>query len=209
MRPGSAPRCAGRKTTASLPARVITPTTSAAPGQAYAYFVRSPHAHATIKSVDTKAASKMPGVLAVLTGAELAADKIGNLICGWMIHSKDGSPMKMAPHPALASGKACHVGDAVAVVIAETLAQARDAAEKVKVDYAVLPAVADPAARAETGRAADSRRRAEQHDLSVASRRPKAVDAAFKSAKHVTKLDIINNRLVPNAMEPRAARRRI
>ena len=71
----------------------------------------------------------------------------GNLICGWMIHSKDGSPMKMAPHPALANGKACHVGDPVAVVVAETLAQARDAAEKVKVDYAVLPAVADPAAR--------------------------------------------------------------
>ena len=74
----------------------------------------------------------MPGVVAVLTGAELAADKIGNLICGWMIHSKDGSPMKMAPHPALANSKACHVGDAVAVVIAETLAQARDAAEKVE-----------------------------------------------------------------------------
>ncbi len=108
------------------------------PGQAYAYFVRSPHAHATIKSIDTKAASRMPAVVAVLTGAELAADKIGNLICGWMIHSKDGSPMNMAPHPALASGKACHVGDPVAVVVADTLAQARDAAEKVKVDYVVL-----------------------------------------------------------------------
>ena len=69
-------------------------------------------------------------MLAVLTGAELAADKIGNLICGWMIHSKDGSPMKMAPHPALAHGKACHVGDPVAVVIAETLAQARPASPR-------------------------------------------------------------------------------
>ena len=73
------------------------------PGQTYAFFVRSPHAHATIKSIDSKAAAAMPGVVAVLTGAELAADKIGNLICGWMIHSKDGSPMKMAPHPALAA----------------------------------------------------------------------------------------------------------
>ena len=82
------------------------------------YFVRSPHAHARIKRIDTKAAAAMPGVLAVLTGAELAADKIGNLICGWMIHSKDGSPMKMAPHPALAHGKACYVGDPVAVVVA-------------------------------------------------------------------------------------------
>src|ERR1700681_4813229 len=98
------------------------------PGQACAYFVRSPHAHARIKKIDTKAAAAMPGVLAVLTGSELAADKIGSLICGWLIHSKDGTPMKMAPHPALASGKACHVGDPVAVVVAETLAQARDAA---------------------------------------------------------------------------------
>src|SRR5215469_16648112 len=121
------------------------------PCQTYAFFVRSPHAHATIKSIDSKAAASMPGVLAVLTGAELAADKIGNLICGWMIHSKDGSPMKMAPHPALAVGKVCHVGDPIAVVVAETLAQARDAAEKISVDYAVLPAVADPAAAQKSG----------------------------------------------------------
>ena len=175
------------------------------PGQAYAYFVRSPHAHATIKSIDAKTASGMPGVLAVLTGAELAADKIGGLICGWMIHSKDGSPMKTAPHPALASGKVCYVGDQVAVVIAETLAQARDAAEKVKVDYAVLPAVADPAAAQRAGAP-------QIHDVAPNNTiyqwhlgDAKAVDAAFKAAKHVTKLDIVNNRLVPNAIEPRAA----
>ena len=89
-------------------------------GQAYISFVRSPHAHAKIKTIDTKAAVSLPGVLAVLTGADLAQDKVGNLICGWMIHSKDGSPMKMAPHPAIVSGKACYVGDPVAVVIAET-----------------------------------------------------------------------------------------
>ena len=175
------------------------------PGQSYAYFVRSPHAHATIKSIDAKAAAQMPGVLAVLTGPDLAADKIGNLICGWMIHSKDGSPMKMAAHPALANGKACHVGDPVAVVVAETLAQARDAAEKVKVDYAVLPAVADPAA-------AQNKGAPQIHDVAANNTiyqwqlgDAKAVDAAFKSAKHVTKLDIVNNRLVPNAIEPRAA----
>src|ERR1043165_4690842 len=115
------------------------------PGETRAVFVRSPHAHARIKKVDVAAAKAMPGVLAVLTGAELANDKIGNLICGWMIHSKDGSPMKMAPHPAIASTKACYVGDPVAVVVADTLAQARDAAEQVKVDYEVLPAVTDPA----------------------------------------------------------------
>src|ERR1700735_1801050 len=77
------------------------------PGQVFAYFLRSPHAHATIKSIDTKAAASMSGVLAVLTGVELAADKIGNLICGWMIHSKDGMPMKMAAHPGVANCKVC------------------------------------------------------------------------------------------------------
>src|SRR6202022_2185217 len=105
------------------------------PGQAYAYFVRSPHAHARIMNIDTKAAASMPGVLGVLTGTELSADKIGSLICGWLIHSKDGSPMKMAPHPAIAHGKANYVGDPVAVVIAETLDQAKDAAETISVDY--------------------------------------------------------------------------
>jgi aerobic carbon-monoxide dehydrogenase large subunit len=175
------------------------------PGQAFAYFVRSPHAHATIKAIDVKAASAMPGVLAVLTGAQLAGDKIGDLICGWMIHSKDGSPMKMAAHPVLANGKACHVGDAVAVAIGETLAQARDAAEKVQVDYAVLPAVADPAAAQKQGAPLihDVAPKNTIYQWSLGD--AKAAEAAFKSAKHVTKLDIVNNRLVPNAIEPRAA----
>src|SRR5262245_30777349 len=175
------------------------------PGQAHAFFLRSPHAHAKIKSIDSKAAAALPGVLAVLTGAELAADKIGNLICGWMIHSKDGSPMKMAPHPALAHGKANHVGDAVAVVIAETLAQAKDAAEQIKIDYEVLPAVADPAK-------AQGKGAPQIHEVAPNNTiyqwqlgDPKSTEAAFKSASHVTKLDIVNNRLVPNAIEPRAA----
>jgi carbon-monoxide dehydrogenase large subunit len=175
------------------------------PGQVHAYFIRSPHAHARIKSIDAEAAAASAGVVAVLTGAELAADKIGSLICGWMIHSKDGSPMKMAPHPAIANGKANYVGDPVAVVIAETLAQARDAAEKVNVDYEVLPAVADPAKAQASG--------APQIHETVPGNTiyqwhigdAKATEAAFKTAKHVTRLDIVNNRLVPNAMEPRAA----
>ena len=100
-------------------------------GMTYAAFVRSPHAHARVKGIDSSEAMKMPGVVDVLTGQQIVDDKIGNLICGWMIHSKDGSPMKMAPHPALAHGKACYVGDPVAVVIAETLAQAKDAGEAV------------------------------------------------------------------------------
>jgi carbon-monoxide dehydrogenase large subunit len=173
------------------------------PGETRAVFVRSPHAHARIKNVDTAAAKKMPGVLGVLTGAELAGDKIGNLICGWMIHSKDGSPMKMSAHPAIASGKACYVGDPVAVVVAETLAQAKDAAEQVKVDYEVLAAVSDPA-KAQSQPAIHEvapKNTIYQWHLGDS----KAVDAALKSAKHVTRLDIVNNRLVPNAMEPRVA----
>jgi carbon-monoxide dehydrogenase large subunit len=173
------------------------------PGETRAVFVRSPHAHARIKRVDVSTASAMPGVLAVLTGADLAGDKIGNLICGWMIHSKDGSPMKMAPHPAIAAEKVCYVGDPVAVVVAETLAQARDAAEAVRVDYDVLPAVTDPA-KAQSS--------AQIHEVAPGNTiyqwnlgEAQAVDAAMKSAKHVTRLNLINNRLVPNAMEPRVA----
>ena len=108
------------------------------PGQTYAAFLRSPHAHATIKKLDVSAARASEGVLAVLTGDDLAADKVGGLICGWMIHSKDGTPMKAGAHPALAQGKVRYVGDHVAVVVAETLAQARDAVEKIHVDYEVL-----------------------------------------------------------------------
>ena len=175
------------------------------PGETRAAFVRSPHARAKIKSLDASAAMKMPGVVAVLTGADLANDKIGNLICGWMIHSKDGTPMKMAPHPAIASGTVNHVGDAVAVVIGETLALARDAAEKVKVDYEVLPAVVDPAKAQAAGapqiHADIAKNTIYQWHLGDA----KATAAAFAAAKYVTKLDIINNRLVPNAIEPRAA----
>ena len=113
------------------------------PGQAYAYFLRSPHAHATIDKIDASAALKAPGVVAIFTGDDIAADKVGGLICGWMIHSKDGSPMKAGAHPALAQGKVRYVGDHVAVVIADTYAQAKDAAEKIEVHYSELPAVID------------------------------------------------------------------
>jgi aerobic carbon-monoxide dehydrogenase large subunit len=173
------------------------------PGETRAVFVRSPHAHARIKSIDTSSAAAMPGVVAVLTGAQLAEDKVGNLICGWMIHSKDGSPMKMAPHPALASGKVNHVGDAVAVVIAETGAIARDAAEKVKVEYELLPAVADPAKAKSGPQIHEVAPKNTIYEWSLGD--AKATEAAFAAAKHVTKLDIVNNRLAPNAIEPRAA----
>jgi aerobic carbon-monoxide dehydrogenase large subunit len=175
------------------------------PGQTHIYFIRSPHAHARLKRIDTKAAGAMPGVVVVATGADFAESKLGSLICGWTVLSKDGSPMKMAPHPALAVGKACHVGDPVAVVIAETLAQAKDAAEKVTIDYEVLPSVVDPVKAAAKGAP-------QIHDVAPNNTiynwhigDHDATEAAFKAAKHVTRLEFVNNRLVPNAMEPRAA----
>ena len=175
------------------------------PGQTYIHFVRSPHAHAKIKNIDATAAKTMPGVVAVLTGADLAADKIGNLICGWAITSKDGTPMKMSAHPAIANEKANHVGDAVAVVVAETLAQAKDAGEKLVIDYEVLPAVADPAKAQAAGAPLIHEVAPNNTIYQWHLGDQKAVEAAFTAANHVTKLDFINNRLVPNAIEPRAA----
>src|SRR6201986_2028021 len=112
-------------------------------GMAHAHFIRSPHAYAKVKSIDSSAAMKMPGVVGVLTGQQIVDDKIGNLICGWAVTSKDGSPMKMGAWPAMAPEIVRFVGQAVAVVIADTKNLARDAAEAVVVDYEELPAVPD------------------------------------------------------------------
>src|ERR1700678_4530150 len=174
-------------------------------GQAFAYFLRSPHAHATIEKIDLAAALKAPGVVAIFTGEDIAKDKVGGLICGWMIHSKDGSPMKAGAHPALAQGKVRYVGDHVAVVIADTYAQAREAGEKIVVDYGVLPAVTDTATAAAPGAAQihDVAPNNMIYDWQLGDKA--ATEAAFAAAAHVTKIDLINNRLVPNPMEPRAA----
>ena len=172
------------------------------PGQAYACFVRSPHAHARIKRIDTGRLVGRTDVT-VLTGADLAADRIGDLVCGWMIHSKDGSPMKMAPHPALARDKVNYVGDAVAVVVADSLIAAKDAAEQVHVEYDVLPAVTDPARAQDGPQIHEIAPRNTIYQWHLGDRA--AVEAAFAGAKRVVRLDIVNNRLVPNAIEPRAA----
>ena len=172
--------------------------------QTYGYFVRSPHAHATIDSIDTSKAKSAPGVIAVLTGEDLAADKLGGLICGWLIHSKDGSPMKVGPHPALAQGKVRYVGDHVAIVVGKTKAQAKAAAELVRVNYGELPAVVDVAAAQKS--------RPPIHDVAPDNTvfdwslgDKAATDSAFARARHVTKMKMVNNRLIPNAIEPRAA----
>jgi len=174
-------------------------------GMTHAHFIRSPHAHARVKHIDASEALKMPGVLAVLNGKELVEDKVGNLICGWAITSKDGSPMKMGAWPALAPETVRFVGQAVAVVIAESKHLARDAAEAVVVDYEELPSVPDVHAAIKPG-APQLHPEAPGnivYDWTIGDET--AVKDAFAKAANVVTLDLTNNRLVPNAMEPRAA----
>ena len=171
--------------------------------QTYAYFVRSPHARAQIKNVDTSKAEKASGVVAVLTGKDIANDKIGGLIAGWRIKSEDGSDMKVPAHPPLASESVNYVGDHVAVVIAESLDEARNAAELVKVDYKILKAVV------KTDKAMDSENIYKDIPKNLCfdwllGDRAKTQEA-FDKADKIIKIDLINNRLIPNAMEPRAA----
>jgi carbon-monoxide dehydrogenase large subunit len=175
------------------------------PGQTHAYILRSPHAHAAIRSLDTSAAKGMPGVKAVFVGEDMAAENIGGIPCGWQIHNKDGSPMAEPPHPVLAVGKVRHVGDPVAVVVAETRAQARDSAEAIVVEYDPLPAVAtmDAALAPGAPQMHDGAPGNLCYDWHIGDKA--ALDAAFAGAKHVVKFETTNNRLVPNAMEPRAA----
>src|SRR4051812_36853962 len=175
------------------------------PGQAYAYILRSPHANARINRIDTSAAASAPGVVAVFTGKDMAADNIGGPPRGWLVNSKDGSPVKEAPPPPLAVDRVRHVGDPVAVVIAENLGQARDAAELIAVDYAVEPAVVDVVAALKPGAPqvwpeAPGNICYDWHLGDAA-----AVETAIRKAARVVKLDLINNRLIANAMEPRAA----
>jgi carbon-monoxide dehydrogenase large subunit len=175
------------------------------PGQLYAYIKRSDRPHARIDRIDTKAAAAMPGVIAVYTGADMAADNVGGLPCGWQIHNKDGSPMAEPPHPVLAQGKVRHVGDPIAVVIAETKQQAKDAAEKLDIALTDLPAAATMAAALAPGAPEVHEGVAGNvcYDWHLGDK--EAVDAAFARAHRVVKLELANNRLIPNAMEPRAA----
>ena len=174
------------------------------PNQTYCYFLRSPFGHAKIGKIDVTAATKAPGVVAIFTQEALDADKVGGIPCGWLVTGKDAKPMVEPKHPILASGKARHVGDPVVAVIAQTLAQARDAAELIAIDYAELPAVVDMKA-ALTSRTLvhDEAGHNMCFDWELGDKA--ATDAAFAKAAHVTKIDLINNRLIANAMEPRAA----
>ncbi len=175
------------------------------PGQVYAYFVRSPHAHAKIKGINKAEAEASPGVLDVFTGADMAADNVGSLPCGWVVTDRNGDPHKAPPHFPLARDKVRYVGDHVAVVIARTYAQAKEAGEKVQVDYEELPAAVGLSAALASGAP-------QVHDEAPGNLcydwvlgDEGEVDAAIAKAAHVTRLDLVNNRLIPNAMEPRAA----
>ncbi|MEK9645352.1 MAG: xanthine dehydrogenase family protein molybdopterin-binding subunit [Alphaproteobacteria bacterium] len=175
------------------------------PGQTYAWFLRSSVAHANIQKVDTSMADAAPGVVKILTGADWTADRVGGLPCGWQVIGKNETPMHEPPHPALVADKVRHVGDNIAVVIAETRDQARDAAELIDVDLEVLPAVvsmqdavADGAPLLHDGVDNNICYDWELGDKAV-------VDEAFAKAAHVTTLELVNNRLVANPIEPRAA----
>jgi aerobic carbon-monoxide dehydrogenase large subunit len=174
------------------------------PGQLYAYFLRSPHAHARIARMDTSKAKAAPGVAAVFTGADLP-ESVGGLPCGWLITDVNAQPMKEPKHPLLAQDKVRYVGDHVAIIIAESLAQAKDAAELIAVDYEVLPAVVQAAAARKPGAPLVHDTAPDNTCYVWALGDENAVNKAFAHAAHVTRLDFINNRLVPNAMEPRAA----
>jgi aerobic carbon-monoxide dehydrogenase large subunit len=170
--------------------------------QSYAYFLRSPHAHARIRSINPAEALKAPGVLAIYTGKDF--ENVGGLPCGWLINNMDGTPMKEPKHAVLALDKARYVGDQVALVVADTLQAAKDAANLIDVDYEILPAVADTGTADKAGAAV--------HDIAPDNvcyvwgcGDKAATDAVFAKAAHITKLDLVNNRLVPNALEPRAA----
>lgn len=139
------------------------------PDMAFGVFVRSPHAHARLKAVDLTAALALPGVVAILTGEDLKRDGVGGIPCGWCVTGKGGVPMKEPPHPALAQGKVRHVGDPVAFVVADTLAEARDAATAVAVEYEALPAVTDVQGALKAGAPAIFDDNSRQHLLRLGS----------------------------------------
>jgi carbon-monoxide dehydrogenase large subunit len=175
------------------------------PDQTYAHIVRSPYANARIAGIDTAKAEAAPGVVAVFTGQHLAADKVGGLPCGWLVKNKDGTNMVEPPHPALVADQVRHVGDQVAVVIAETRAQAKAAAALVEVDYEPLPAVAFVEDALKEGapqvwEQAPGNTCYDWHLGDLAK-----VEAAFAGAHKIVEIQTTNNRLIPNAMEPRAA----
>jgi len=171
--------------------------------QTYAYFVRSPHARAKITKLDISKALKASGVVQIFTGEDIAREKIGGLIAGWKIVSQDGKDMKVPNHPPLAKDSVNYVGDHVAVVIAESLAEAKDAADLVSVSYKKLKEVVNTADAMNGEDIYEGIERNLCFDFILGDKGK--TDDAFSKADKIVELDLINNRLIPNAMEPRAS----
>ncbi|HAW47827.1 MAG TPA: carbon monoxide dehydrogenase [Roseovarius sp.] len=174
-------------------------------GQAYVHFLRSDVAHGRLNKVDTTDAEGMPGVIRVFTGADF--EGVGGIPCGWQVTDRFGEVMQEPAHPVLAQGKVRHVGDPIAAVVAETREQARDAAEAIVLDIEELPAVVDMKAALEDGatKVHDDLTSNLCYDWGFVEENKAAVDEAFGKAAHVTSLELVNNRLIANPMEPRVA----
>jgi carbon-monoxide dehydrogenase large subunit len=172
-------------------------------GQLYAFFMRSNVAHATIKKIDVSKALTCDGVAAIYTGDDIAADGVGGPICGWTPTNRDGSAPKEPPHPLLAHSKVRYVGDHIAVVIAESLEQARSAAEKITIDLDVLPPVVDLSTAIGNTQIHDEMDDNVYFDWELGDET--ATASALESAAKIVELTVTNNRVIPNAMEPRAA----
>ena len=172
-------------------------------GQTYAVFARSPYARAKLNGLDTSGALATDGVVAVFTGADLKAGEVGDLPCGWTVHSKDGEPMVVPPHPPIAVDRVNYVGEPYAVVIGETLEAAKNGAEALDPDFEEQDAVVDLATAAGADQIHESVPNNQCYDWEIGDKA--ATEAAFAQAHHVASIDIVNNRLIPNAIEPRAA----
>src|SRR5438105_6433699 len=179
----------------------------ALPNMAQAFVLRAPVAHANIERIDAAAARAMPGVLAVLTGDDVAVEQFGDIPCHAPLNNRDGSPRSDTPRPMLAIGKVRHAGQPVALVVAETLPQAQDAAEAIEIEYDSLPAVTDARAALKPGapQLFDTIPGNLVFDWDNDTSDFAATNAAFARAQHVTTLEMVNNRVVVNAMEPRNA----
>ncbi len=172
------------------------------PNQTRGYFVRTPIAHGNIRSINTSAAENSAGVVAVITGKDLAEDGLGPLPCGWAITNKDGSDFQVPDHPAIANDKVVYVGEPVALVIADSYDTARAAADLVEVDYEELDAVVDLGTAQQAPAIHENVTTNTSFEWELGNKDETL--AAFESAAHISTLEVRNNRLIPNAMEPRA-----
>ncbi len=175
------------------------------PHMTYAYLVRSPYAHARILEIDTSEAQAMEGVIAIFTGKDIADSEVGGVPCGWQVNFKNGDEMKEPLHPLLVADKARYMGDAVAIVIAESRETAKDAAEAVMVEYEELPAVVDAKKATQEGAPLvhDEAPGNLSFDWELGDK--EKTDQAMAGADHITTLEFVNQRVIPNAIEPRSA----